>query len=138
MPLGSACGITGELAPNRSSDRALFSRSREVPMIKSILVPATGSDSDNAVFASALAIARVFDAHLDFLHVRVDAAAVAATMAMDGAGSVLVTGLVDKIDEEAKRREGTARQLFDRFCEREQLGVADAPMSGARVAPSAK
>jgi nucleotide-binding universal stress UspA family protein len=107
-------------------------------MIKSILVPATGSDSDNAVFASALAIARVFDAHLDFLHVRVDAAAVAATMAIDGAGGVLVTGLVDKIDEEANRREGTARQLFDRFCEREQLGVADAPTPGARLAPSAK
>ena len=71
-------------------------------MIKSILVPATGSDSDNAVFASALAIARVFDSHLDFLHVRVDAAAVAATMAMDGAGSVMIAGLVDKIDEESK------------------------------------
>jgi len=107
-------------------------------MIKSILVPATGSDSDNAVFASALAIASIFDAHLDFLHVRVDAAAMAATMAMDGAGSVLVTGLVGKIDEEANRREGMARQLFDRFCEREQLGVADAPTPTARPAPSAK
>ena len=106
-------------------------------MIKSILVPATGSDSDNAVFASALAIARAFDAHLDFLHVRVDPAAVAATMAMDGAGSVLVTGLVDKIEEEANRRGGTARQLLQRFCEREQLALANAPKSGARPAPSA-
>ena len=106
-------------------------------MIKSILVPATGSDSDNAVFASALAIARAFDAHLDFLHVRVDPAAVTATMAMDGAGSVLVTGLVDKIEEEANRRGETARQLFQRFCEREQLALANAPKSGARPAPSA-
>jgi nucleotide-binding universal stress UspA family protein len=105
-------------------------------MIKSILVPATGSDSDNAVFASALTIARAFDAHLDFLHVRVDPAAVAATMAMDGTGSVLVTGLVDKIEEEANRRGGTARQLFQRFCEREQLALANSP-SGARPGPSA-
>lgn len=41
-------------------------------MIKTILVPATGSDADTAVFASALAVARRFDAHLDFLHIRVD------------------------------------------------------------------
>jgi nucleotide-binding universal stress UspA family protein len=139
MPLGPACGVTGELAATRSSDRAsLCGRSKGGLMIKSILVPATGSNSDNAVFASALAIARVFDAHLDFLHVRVDAAAVAAMMAIDGAGTVMVAGLVDKIDEEAKNREGTARELFDRFCEREQVAVTDAPMSGARLAPSAK
>ena len=36
-------------------------------MIKTILVPATGSDSDSAVFTSALAIARTFAAHLEFL-----------------------------------------------------------------------
>lgn len=49
-------------------------------MIKTILVPATGSDADNAVFASALAVARPFSAHLDFLHVRIDAASMAVTM----------------------------------------------------------
>src|SRR5579859_7834927 len=45
------------------------------PMIKTILVPATGDDRDAAVFAAALAVARAFAAHLDFLHVRVDAVA---------------------------------------------------------------
>ena len=33
-------------------------------MIKTILVPATGSDTDEAVFTSALTVARAFDAHL--------------------------------------------------------------------------
>jgi nucleotide-binding universal stress UspA family protein len=96
-------------------------------MIKTILVPATASDSDNVVFASAMAVARAFDAHLDFLHVRVDPAAMAATMASDGSGAAMITGLVDRIDEEARQREDTARQLFQRFCEREQLATADAP-----------
>ena len=41
-------------------------------MIKAILVPATGSSSDTAVFASALAVAHKFAGHIDFLHVRVD------------------------------------------------------------------
>jgi nucleotide-binding universal stress UspA family protein len=96
-------------------------------MIKTILVPATASNSDNVVFASALAVARAFDAHLDFLHVRVDPAAMAATMASDGSGAAMITGLVDRIDEEARQREDTARELFQRFCEREQLATADAP-----------
>ena len=96
-------------------------------MIKTILVPATGNPTDDAVFTSALAVARAFDAHLDVLHVRVDAAAMAAAMATDGSGAAMVSGLVERIDEEATQREETARQLFQRFCERERLAVEDSP-----------
>ncbi len=96
-------------------------------MIKTILVPATGNQTDDAVFTSALAAARAFDAHVDFLHVRVDAAAMVAVMATDGSGAAMVSGLVERIDEEATRREDTARQMFDRFCERERLAIEDAP-----------
>lgn len=95
-------------------------------MIKSILVPATGSDTDDAVFTSALALARAFGAHLDFLHVRVDAAATAATMASDGSGGAMITGLVDRIEEEAEQREEKAKQLFQRFCAREGLPISEA------------
>ena len=98
-------------------------------MIKTILVPATGDQTDDAVFTSALAVARTFNAHLDFLHVRVDAAAMVAAMATDGSGAAMVSGLVERIDEEATRREDTARQLFQRFCERERLAIADTPAS---------
>ena len=59
-------------------------------MIKTILVPATASDADNAVFASALAVARPFSAHITFLHVRIDAAAMAVTMASEGGGSTMI------------------------------------------------
>ncbi len=96
-------------------------------MIKTILVPATGSSADDAVFASALAVARAFSAHLNFLHVRVDAASMAVTMASEGGGSALVGGLVDRLDEEVDLREKQARELFDRFCAREGLVIADAP-----------
>jgi nucleotide-binding universal stress UspA family protein len=96
-------------------------------MIKTILVPATGNQTDEAVFTSALAAARVFNSHLDFLHVRIDAAAMAAAMATDGSGAAMVGGLVERIDEEATRREDTARQRFERFCEREQLAIEDTP-----------
>jgi nucleotide-binding universal stress UspA family protein len=96
-------------------------------MIKTILVPATGNQTDDAVFTSALAAARAFNAHLCFLHIRVDAAAMVAAMATDGSGAAMVSGLVERIDEEATRREDTARQLFQRFCERERLAIEDTP-----------
>jgi nucleotide-binding universal stress UspA family protein len=105
-------------------------------MIKTILVPATGSDRDNAVFASALTVARAFAAHLDFLHVRPDAAATAVAMASDGGGATMVGGLIDRLEEEAGRREEQARRLFDGFCAREGLALADSP-SGVQ-APSAR
>jgi nucleotide-binding universal stress UspA family protein len=96
-------------------------------MIKTILVPATGSQTDDAVFTSALVTARTFNAHLGFLHVRVDAGAMAATMATDGSGAAMVSGLVQRIDEEATRREDIARQSFQRFCERERVAIEDTP-----------
>ncbi len=96
-------------------------------MIKTILVPATGNHTDDAVFTSALAAARAFDAHIDFLHIRVDAAAMVAAMATDGSGAAMASGLVERVNEEATRREDTARQLFQRFCERERLVIEDVP-----------
>jgi len=96
-------------------------------MIKTILVPATGSDRDNAVFASALIIARAFAAHLEFLHVRPDAASTAIAMASDGGGATMVGGLITRLEEEASRREEKAKQLFESFCQREGLALRDAP-----------
>jgi nucleotide-binding universal stress UspA family protein len=105
-------------------------------MIKTILVPATGNQTDDAVFTSALAAARVFNAHLDFLHVRVDAAAMVAAMATDGSGAAMVSGLIERIDEEATQREDAAGQLFQRFCERERLAIEDTP--AGRQSPTAQ
>ena len=96
-------------------------------MFKTILVPATGSDADAAVFTSALAVGRLFAAHLDFLHVRVDPATMAVALTPDGAGVAMVGGLVQSLDEEADRREARARQLFEQFCTREALTIVDTP-----------
>ena len=55
-------------------------------MLKNILVPATGTGSDQAVFATALCVARRFAAHLDFLHVRIDTTDVLMSMTAGGIG----------------------------------------------------
>lgn len=44
-------------------------------MIRTILVPVSGTNSDGAVFATALAVAEISGAHLAFQHVRVTRAA---------------------------------------------------------------
>jgi nucleotide-binding universal stress UspA family protein len=105
-------------------------------MIKTVLVPATGSEADSVVFASALAAARPFSAHLEFLHVRVDAAALAVTMASEGGGATMVGGLVERLDEEADLREKRAREIFDQFCARNGLAIAELPPGPA--GPSAQ
>jgi nucleotide-binding universal stress UspA family protein len=95
-------------------------------MIKAILVPSTGGDLDEVVFATALAVARRFGAHLDFLHVRLDAAAMAVAMTADGSAAML-GGLTEHFEAEADRREALAKQKFDDFCRREGLALRDMP-----------
>src|SRR5690348_8556679 len=105
-------------------------------MIKSILVPATGGNADAGLFASALVVARQFAAHLEFLHVRVNAAAMATTMASDGTGATMITGLVDRIEAEANQREEKAKQMFQGFCSREGVPIGDA--AALQPGPSAQ
>jgi nucleotide-binding universal stress UspA family protein len=96
-------------------------------MIKTILVPATGGELDDRVFATALAVARPFAAHLDFLHVRLDAATLAVAMTADGGAPAMLGGLTDRLEEEADRREANALRTFEEFCRREGLARRDAP-----------
>lgn len=98
--------------------------------MKTILVLAGGSATDEAVFHTALAAARPFGAHLDFLHVRVgpgEAAAVTPNLGF-AMGSALHE-VLHQLQAEAKRRSAAAARHFRRFCEREAIGLADAPGS---------
>ena len=96
-------------------------------MLKTILVPAAGDARDASTFAAALAAARAFDAHLDFLHIRIDAVALAATMTADGGSGIMVSGLIDRMEADSDRREAAAKAAFDEFCAREGLALAERP-----------
>jgi nucleotide-binding universal stress UspA family protein len=96
-------------------------------MIKTILVPATGNALDDQVFPTALAVARRFEAHLDFLHVRFDATALAVAMTAESGGPAMLGGLTDRFEAEANRREASAKRRFDDFCRREGLAVRHVP-----------
>jgi nucleotide-binding universal stress UspA family protein len=107
-------------------------------MIRTILVAATGDPSDSATVAAALAVARPFAAHLDVLHVRVDQINTAIAMASDAGSSALTAGLLDELEQDARRREAAAHDAFTRFCEGAGLVVPGAPSAGPGGALSAE
>jgi hypothetical protein len=78
-------------------------------MIKSILAPATGNDTDAEVFTSALAVARPLGAHIDFLHVRLDAARFAATISPEVSSGRVVTDLIKKPNRASKEQKSRSK-----------------------------
>ncbi len=108
-------------------------------MIKSILVPASGSAADTATYAAALVIAGKFAAHIDALHVRLDAVevAVASSVGDGSGGAALVGGFIEQLERDAAERERRAHDVFAAFCTAQGLAQADAPAS-ATGGPSAQ
>jgi len=107
-------------------------------MIKTILVAASGNDSDTAVLTAALTVARPAGAHIEALHVRLDAVGVAVTMASDAGAGAVTAGLVDQLERDARERERMARDIFSRFCTASGVAQTDAAAAGAPSAPSAE
>jgi nucleotide-binding universal stress UspA family protein len=101
-------------------------------MIKTILVPATGSDSDLPVFGSALSIARLFGAHIDALHAHLDPVEVAVRLTSDTAGTPLVGGLIEGLEEDFRAREEKAKRLFENFCSGEGITLLDASTTASK------
>jgi nucleotide-binding universal stress UspA family protein len=106
-----------------------------MPMIKTILIAATGNAGDAAAFADALALARPFAAHIEALHVRLDAVSVAVSMATDAGAGAVTAGLVEQLEKDAAERERMARDNFTRSCHGAGLAPSTAPSAAA---PSAE
>src|SRR5258708_42175 len=109
-----------------------------MPMIKTILVPATGGESDAATFAAALAIARPFAAHLDMLYVRPDPVALAVGRTTDAGGAPPAAGPIQPLHKDTPHPERKAHQIFTRFCADAGIAAISAPTSASAKAPSAE
>jgi nucleotide-binding universal stress UspA family protein len=107
-------------------------------MIKTILTGVTGNHGDAAALAAALAVARPFGAHINALHVRLDAATVAMAMATDAGTSGLTTGIIDRIEQDANERAAKAEANFKGFCAAAGLTIAGSPDAGRADAASAE
>ena len=97
-------------------------------MFKYILVPATGVDTDAPVFSTALAVARLFGSHLEFLHVRIDVPQTLVSIATgDIGGGVGYDRILKSLERDVAERQKKAELAFHNFCEREILTVSSDP-----------
>ena len=97
-------------------------------MPKFIVLPCTGSEADAPVFATALAVARRCGSHLAFLYVRPDVRQEIAALAAAEVGAVSGIGdTMERMEQDADRREHAAERQWRALCKREQLTVRDGP-----------
>ncbi len=97
-------------------------------MIRTILVPVMADGADDAAFWTALAAARLFGAHIEFLLMRADPADIlAAAGAGDFATGWTFPSLISDLEREESERVVRARLFCQNFCEREQIIIAENP-----------
>jgi nucleotide-binding universal stress UspA family protein len=97
-------------------------------MPKIIVLPASGTGSDDAVFTTALAAAKLFDGHLSVLHVRPDVRRDIAAMASADLG--MAAGLemtIARMEADADARERAAEAAWRDFCGRHGIMLAEQP-----------
>ena len=106
-------------------------------MIRTILVPASGSDTDTVVFETVLAAARPCRAHLAFFHVRVNSgdALRYTPHAAFARGKGLRNALQELRHDAESRSEAAQRHVRD-FCERHMIALVDAPDAFQAVSAS--
>jgi nucleotide-binding universal stress UspA family protein len=99
-------------------------------MIKTILVPVSGSDADQSVFATALAVGRPFAAHLSFLHIHL-APVTAATRVphFEFCEGAAISATLQTLRREGDRLARAAQQHFAMFCSAHEVEVRDRPGS---------
>ncbi|HEV2285587.1 MAG TPA: universal stress protein [Steroidobacteraceae bacterium] len=97
-------------------------------MIKTVLVPTSGSSSDANVFATALAVARPLRAHLEFLHVELTPgiAALHAPHVDFLQGAAVGTALAE-LQREQGDLAARARRHFQDFCGQHGIAIRDLP-----------
>ncbi len=97
-------------------------------MFKNLLVPATGTPHDAAVFATARLAAQAFGGHLEFLHVRVDTSEVLMSMTAGGVGGGdAVQSVIDRMDAEAEANATAAHQAVTQMLAAAAIPLRDTP-----------
>lgn len=106
-------------------------------MIKNILVPASGSPTDQAVFGSALALARPFGAHLSCLHVQLSTAEAAPRAPhVDFCMGPALSDALLRLNEEQAQLSSAALLHFKQFCARNNVALVSEPKPSTLVTAS--
>jgi nucleotide-binding universal stress UspA family protein len=102
--------------------------------MKNIFVPTSGNNTDHAVFATALAAAIPFGAHLEFYHQRLSVceAAVRARHVEFLSGAALDNAL-ENLQQHDQHLSATASDYFKEFCSKHAIRVRETPDAIAAV-----
>jgi nucleotide-binding universal stress UspA family protein len=99
-------------------------------MIKTILVPTSGSDADQCVFETALGIAKPFGAHLEFLHVHVsDGEAVVRTPHADFVRGAAMAYVLEAVNKQSASLSANALQHVQEFCRDRHIELRTVPQA---------
>ena len=110
------------------ADQAAFRTSWLNLTMRTILVLAGGSKTDEQVFATALAAAKPLGANLEFFHVRIASSEAARnTPYVDFARGAAISAALQAIDREVAARSASALRHFKAFCAREGIPLASGP-----------
>jgi nucleotide-binding universal stress UspA family protein len=96
--------------------------------MKSILVPTGGSDTDGPLFETALAVARLFSSHLQFLHIHIGEGEAALNVQhTEFAMGPALSNALEELEQNAAIRSAAALRHFRDFCARSSIAIDDAP-----------
>jgi len=93
--------------------------------IRKLLLPLTGTAAGEAALATALTIARRWNAHVTALHVRVDSRDV-APLAGEGLSGAMIEEMMSATEKESNDRAHAVRSMFERFVARHGVTVQEA------------
>lgn len=100
-------------------------------MIKTILTPLGGGQSDEPVLDTALTLARPLQAHIAALHCNVDPAdAAAVTPPVSFLIGPALSAAMDQLTAREQRRSANALHTFNAFCEHQQVPMRAEPAPG--------
>jgi nucleotide-binding universal stress UspA family protein len=103
-------------------------------MIKTILVPTSGSDTDQRVFATALSMARPLGAHIEFFHVRLSTCEAAVhTPHVEFCVGPAITNALDNLDRRQAEQSAKALDHAKTFCSSHEIAFRDTPSISASV-----
>jgi hypothetical protein len=106
-------------------------------MYRTILVAANGGESDRSVFETALALARPFQAHLDFYHVRISPDQSAAREPhVDFSQGRALKDALDRLQSNMASRSAAALRHYQEFCDHNAIPIRDSSGKECKVTAS--
>ena len=104
---------------------------------RTVLAPISAPETGSSILTTALQLARLFDAHIDVLHVRPDPRGLVPYTG-EGMDGSMIEEIMDVTEREGGEREVRSREMFESFAAENGVALADEPGEGSGVSMSWK